>query len=229
MLIFIRQEVSGYLSSGLLQIRKSWKMYSKIQKQLYDIYKKLEPNAEQIYGSDPNSNQIQLIVDDSETASESNEGANDSKSSRSSSNDNEFVITDEEASEVGLSHETVKRLLGAVSFGYGLFQISLSFAPPNALKLIKLFGFEGDRSVALKAINFTSISKDMRAPFASCGGTPKHAPGQTGPSIDGPAGDFLFLNIFGSGPRPLTLLRHHSLVTQESYSLGCRGLSFTTI
>lgn len=38
--------------------------------------------------------------------------------------------------------------------------------PPNILKLIKVFGFEGDRSVALKAINFTSNSKDMRAPFA---------------------------------------------------------------
>lgn len=49
-LTFIRQDVSAYLSSGILQMRKSWKMYAKIQKQLYTIYKSLEPNAEQIYG-----------------------------------------------------------------------------------------------------------------------------------------------------------------------------------
>lgn len=50
-LTFIRQDVSAYLSSGILQMRKSWKMYAKIQKQLYTIYKSLEPNAEQIYGN----------------------------------------------------------------------------------------------------------------------------------------------------------------------------------
>lgn len=80
---------------------------------------------------------------------------------------NDLIITDEETSQGGgLSLETVKRLLGAVSFGYGLFQICLSFMPANILKLIKVFGFDSDRSVAIKAINFTSLSRDMRAPFA---------------------------------------------------------------
>lgn len=44
-----------------------------------------------------------------------------------------------------LSLYTIKRLLGAVSFGYGLFQIALSFVPPKIMKLIKFLGFEGDR------------------------------------------------------------------------------------
>ena len=155
-LAVIRQETSGFLSAGIL-FRRSWKIYAKTQRQLYNIYKKLEPNAEKIYGSDPNSNLIQLLIEDNDE--------NDSNRNPSSKPEiNELTITDDEAE--GMSLETVKRLLGAVSYGYGLFQILLSFMPPNLLILIKLFGFEGDRGVALKAISFTSISKDMRAPFA---------------------------------------------------------------
>ena len=47
---FISQDVGGYLSNGILQLRGSWKMYAKLQKQLFELYKKLEPKAEQIYG-----------------------------------------------------------------------------------------------------------------------------------------------------------------------------------
>lgn len=142
-------------------------MYAKIQRQLYGLYKQLEPNAEQIYGSDPSSSVLQLWMDENDES----ESDSKSKNSEDKSEDqlseaiNELSVTDDEVA-VGMPLETVKRLLGAVSFGYGLFQICLSFMPPNILKLIKVFGFEGDRSLAIKAINFTSNSKDMRAPFA---------------------------------------------------------------
>lgn len=153
LLTFIRQEVSAYLSSGILQIRRSWKAYARIQKQLYTLYKKLEPNAKDLYGS---NTEIGLWLDDDKD--------DDSKSSAELG---ELTIEDDEiTADDGISLEAVKRLLGAVSFGYGVFQICLSFMPPSALKLVKILGFEGDRSVALKAINFTSKSKDMRAPFA---------------------------------------------------------------
>ena len=145
-LTFVRQEVSAYISSGILQIRNSWKRYNKIQKQLYDMYKKLEPNAEKIYGCDPDSNIVQLWIEDTDendnqTNSKSKNGdataaANDDEASQAI---NELIISDEEAKD-GLSLEVVKRLLGAVSFGYGFFQICLSFMPPNVLKLIKVFG-----------------------------------------------------------------------------------------
>lgn len=180
LLTFVRQDVSAYIGSGLIQIRRSWKMYSRLQKQLYDIYKKLEPNAEQIYGSDPNSSSTQIWLDDSDESSTSGAASNDTPNGSDSNNNsaksdqeatskmmNELSLTDEEVADAGgMPLEAVKRLLGAVSFGYGLFQICLSFAPPNVLRLIKVFGFEGDRNAALKAINFTSQSKDMRAPFA---------------------------------------------------------------
>ncbi len=167
-LTFIRQETSSYIASGILQIRRSWKTYAKVQKQLYEIYKKLEPNAAQIYGSDlSDTNLIQILIDDNDD----NNNEADKATSSSSTNGpnvnelNELTIEDDESLK-NMSIETVKRLLGGVSFGYGIFQICISFLPPNALKMLKIFGFEGDRNIALKAINFTSISGDMKAPLA---------------------------------------------------------------
>lgn len=36
-----------------------------------------------------------------------------------------------------ISKEDLKRLMGAASFGYGLFQLAVSLLPPNLLKLIR--------------------------------------------------------------------------------------------
>lgn len=157
-------------------------MYARIQKQLFDMYKKLEPKAEQIYGINEElllkANSIFTEVDNEDDAN------NNKKSSKSEASNKVEDDEDEEEEEENvqnamneinlnsdellnsISLDSVKRLLGAVSFGYGMFQICISFLPPNILKLIKIFGFEGDRTSALKAISFTSRSKDMRAPFA---------------------------------------------------------------
>jgi hypothetical protein len=131
---FLKEDMSP---SALLQMRKSWRIYAKVQKKLYQIYKKMEPNAEQIYGSDSTSaNIVQWSEETNEASASNSEDASNQDTSL-----NELNITDEEiANEGAMSLETVKRLLGAVSFGYGLFQICLSFAPPNLLKLIKVFG-----------------------------------------------------------------------------------------
>ena len=147
LLTFIRQDVASYLSSGLLQIRRSWKAYSRIQKQLFELYKRLEPNAEELYGS---SGCVTIWHDDNE----------DSEAGKSTAAQElqDLTIGDDELSNTGISVEAVKRLLGAVSFGYGVFQICLSFMPPSALKLIKILGFEGDRALAIRAIKFTSMN-----------------------------------------------------------------------
>ena len=100
------------------------------------------------------------MIDDNDE-NETSEKATTSNGSASVSSDlnelNELSLEDDDSTK-SMSLETVKRLLGGVSFGYGIFQICLSFMPPSALKLLRIFGFEGDRAVALKAINFTSIS-----------------------------------------------------------------------
>lgn len=46
-----------------------------------------------------------------------------------------------------LSPDVLSRLLGAVNFGYGTFQLCISMVPPKILKLIEFLGFEGDREV----------------------------------------------------------------------------------
>lgn len=51
-----------------------------------------------------------------------------------------------------LTRETLSRLLGAVSFGYGLFQLALSMIPDKILKLIEFLGFHGDKVAGLEAL-----------------------------------------------------------------------------
>ncbi|OXU17344.1 hypothetical protein TSAR_007471 [Trichomalopsis sarcophagae] len=61
----------------------------------------------------------------------------------------------------------VSRLMSAVSFGYGIFQLGVSLLPPSLLKVIHLLGFEGDRKAGLTALMYSRLSEDMRAPLAT--------------------------------------------------------------
>lgn len=63
--------------------------------------------------------------------------------------------------------EVVSRLMCAVSFGYGVFQLCISLLPPSLLKLIQFLGFGGDRVGGLEALMFSRQGHDMRAPLAT--------------------------------------------------------------
>lgn len=63
--------------------------------------------------------------------------------------------------------EDIHRLMGAISFGYGVFQLSISLLPPSLLKLISFLGFEGDRAMGIACLSFSRQSTDMRAPLAT--------------------------------------------------------------
>ncbi|XP_048869982.1 tetratricopeptide repeat protein 39C [Brienomyrus brachyistius] len=63
--------------------------------------------------------------------------------------------------------ETLGRLKGSVSFGYGLFHLCISMVPPHLLKIVNLLGFPGDRGQGLASLTFASESKDMKAPLAT--------------------------------------------------------------
>ncbi|KAH0517391.1 Tetratricopeptide repeat protein 39C [Microtus ochrogaster] len=67
----------------------------------------------------------------------------------------------------GVTEESLNRLKGAVSFGYGLFHLCISMVPPNLLKIINLLGFPGDRLQGLSSLTYASESKDMKAPLAT--------------------------------------------------------------
>ncbi|XP_052891685.1 tetratricopeptide repeat protein 39C-like [Anopheles moucheti] len=69
--------------------------------------------------------------------------------------------------ERAIHPEDVHRLMGAISFGYGVFQLSISLLPPSLLKLISFLGFEGDRAMGIACLSFSRQSNDMRAPLAT--------------------------------------------------------------
>jgi len=136
MLTIIKQELSGLLSAGLL-LRKAWKLYEKLHSELFDLYRSKDSNAEKDYGSKPEDN-IMIQFETPNGIKTDDDDDDDELSFKS------FDSTSNNANDE-LSLYTIKRLLGAVSFGYGLFQIALSFVPPKIMKLIKFLGFEGDR------------------------------------------------------------------------------------
>lgn len=57
--------------------------------------------------------------------------------------------------------------MSAVSFGYGVFRLCVSLAPPGILRWVNLLGFEGDQSIAIKSLHYSRKGTDMRAPLAS--------------------------------------------------------------
>lgn len=62
--------------------------------------------------------------------------------------------------------EAIERLIGAVNFGYGIFQLCLSLLPPNILKFINFLGFQGDRRAGINCLKLSRLSKDWRSPIA---------------------------------------------------------------
>lgn len=67
---------------------------------------------------------------------------------------------------LSMPKETLERLVGSVSFGYGLFNLCVSLIPQKLLKVVNLIGFHGDREVGLAALMSASNSQDMKAPLA---------------------------------------------------------------
>lgn len=57
--------------------------------------------------------------------------------------------------------------MGAAAFGYGIFQLTSSLLPNKLLKIISIFGFEGNRDIGIACLMFTRKSSDMRAVLAT--------------------------------------------------------------
>ncbi|CAH1116013.1 unnamed protein product [Phaedon cochleariae] len=66
-----------------------------------------------------------------------------------------------------IEKEVIIRLMGAVSFGYGLFQLGISLLPPTLMRLINILGFAADRQNGLACLMYARLGSDMRAPLAT--------------------------------------------------------------
>ncbi len=164
----LRKEGPASLIHGVIELRRAWKMYTDLQRKLFNVYKKLEPTAKDQYGVDPND--LPQVNDTDEA-----------RPSADRKSDNVDHKTDD------LSLEMAKNLLAAVSYGFGITQLCFSFLPHRFLIILNLLGgyirlvvnfseayktftifpgFEVDRKAALSALHFCSLSQDLRAPFA---------------------------------------------------------------
>ncbi len=118
----LRKEGPTSLVHGIIELRRAWKMYSDLQRKLFNMYKQLEPMAKDVYGVDPN----ELPEADDE-------------------DDKKCPNTDKKSNQVDhkmndLPLDIVKWLLAAVSYGYGITQLCFSFLPHRFLVILNLLG-----------------------------------------------------------------------------------------
>ncbi|XP_059139948.1 tetratricopeptide repeat protein 39C-like [Physella acuta] len=144
-LVFTNQDIPSYVKAGWL-LRKAWKIYEKLHKEITTLMEILAQNK---------IAKLSSSVDPASFHTPAAGGPNHSEINGSSEDPEE------------LTADVLSRLLGAVNFGYGTFQLCISMVPPKILKLIEFLGFEGDREIGLSCLAFTSHSKDMKAPLAT--------------------------------------------------------------
>lgn len=63
--------------------------------------------------------------------------------------------------------DMVDKLLGDVSFGYGLFHLCMSILSPQIVRVIQFLGFSSDRRLGLKCLQFASGKSTMKGPLAT--------------------------------------------------------------
>ena len=118
----MKQDLTQIITTAVFELRRAWKIYANLHKYLFNLFKKLEPNAEDIYGTVIGINLLDEVNGDDDYDDEL---------------DNHQIINESD-SELNLN--SVKNLLASVSFGYGIIQLCFSFLQPNILKLLKFIG-----------------------------------------------------------------------------------------
>lgn len=61
----------------------------------------------------------------------------------------------------------IRRLMGAVSFGYGIFQLCSSLLPPKILKIFNFLGFVGVQSAGISCLMYSRSTNDVRSVMAT--------------------------------------------------------------
>lgn len=105
--------------------------------------------------------------DDTKKAKKWHRKSKKKEMSRSKSSPEDNQMHQESMTQAAIDPKVVQRLMGAVSFGYGAFQLAVSLLPPSMLKLVSFFGFEGDRDMGLSCLQFSRSTQDMRAPLST--------------------------------------------------------------
>ncbi|XP_015189345.1 PREDICTED: tetratricopeptide repeat protein 39C-like isoform X2 [Polistes dominula] len=182
-LTLLQQELTGYVRGGWM-LRKAWRVYQHTYVQISQLYRRTFGNVPSDFEANcsiPGKNgscyslQSPYSPGSSEwsipsfNGSPGNSTPITSPSGLRSSLSMFFSITGitSEQQTPFIEPSEVTRLMSAVSFGYGIYQLCVSLLPPSLLKLIHFLGFEGDRRAGLTALMYARVSEDMRAPLAT--------------------------------------------------------------
>ncbi|XP_068915153.1 tetratricopeptide repeat protein 39C-like isoform X3 [Tenebrio molitor] len=167
-LTFLQQDISGYFKGGWV-LRKAWKVYQSAYHEILQLYKEIvgasDKQPPEVIAEPPDGTPESV---DSPTGSVSRcepplNGQSVSKRSAPVTKPNSQ--TSRRASQIDKA--TIERLMAAVSFGYGLFQLGISLLPPSLLKLTNFLGFGGNRQNGISCLMYAREGIDMRAPLAT--------------------------------------------------------------
>ncbi|XP_034242799.1 tetratricopeptide repeat protein 39C-like [Thrips palmi] len=178
----IQRDKSAFVRGGWA-LRKAWKIYQHTYSQILNLYRRTFGTNQNVPGSEfplwqvlPRDNTLADLQSPTDwavpsAASTPSTSSNGIRGFLSSSLRTPFSLLTSAFSasqpEDNIPPNVVARLMAGVSFGYGIFQLCVSYVPPPLLRFIHFLGFEGDRNAALSALNFTRQSNDFRAPLAT--------------------------------------------------------------
>ncbi|XP_008197438.1 tetratricopeptide repeat protein 39C isoform X2 [Tribolium castaneum] len=145
-LTFLQQDISGYFKGGWV-LRKAWKVYQGTYQEILHLYKEA--------GGEVGAPLPEVVMEPLSPGECSSTGSEASKSDPLNGR------------SAQVDKETIERLMGAVSFGYGLFQLGISLLPPSLLRLTNFLGFGGNRQNGIACLMYAREGIDMRAPLAT--------------------------------------------------------------
>ncbi|XP_078450407.1 tetratricopeptide repeat protein 39C [Lampetra planeri] len=173
-LAFVKQELSAYIKGGWI-LRKAWKVYDRCYREVSELHAASHRRQQQQLAlTDTTASDTTTSSSSSSTTTAAGTTATTPGTDGNSNLRRTSTASERGAAEARLeaelgsaSHATLQRLMGAVSFGYGLFHLCISMVPPNLLKIVNLLGFPGDRQQGLRSLAYASQSRDMKAPLAT--------------------------------------------------------------
>lgn len=162
-LIVLNQDMKSYVRGGWY-IRQAWKRYRKLYSEVEQIYSARMTGITSTVSAAAN---IGSSVDSAMSPSPSIGPEVFSLDGEVPLEEIEPDFSDVRRGLREVSKDTLSRLFGAVSFGYGIFRLLVSLIPPKILWWIQFLGFEGDQDEGLTCLEFSSQSADMKAPLAT--------------------------------------------------------------
>jgi len=165
-LVMLNQDMRSYVRGGWY-VRQAWKRYRKLYHEVQKIYTSRVMGIARDLSTVSAVANIGSAVENPMSPSPSVGPEVFSLDAETPLEETEPDFSDMRRGLCEVSKDTLSRLFGAVSFGYGVFRLLVSLIPPKILWWIQFLGFEGNQDEGLTCLEFSSQSADMKAPLAT--------------------------------------------------------------